>query len=102
MLGGAASGAAPTEQAMNRDDPLPEAALGADGRMLVHWMIGRQSIWIQVAPDGALTVNGEPVTRVVPRACRGTRPSDGRARAASPAASSRPAARHDRLVESAP
>ncbi len=87
---------------MNRDDPLPEAALGEDGHMLVHWMIGGQSIWIQVAPDGALTVNGEPVTRVMPRTCRGTRSSDGRARPAPPTASIRLAARHDRLVESAP
>ncbi len=86
---------------MNRDDPLPESALAADGRMLVHWMIGRESIWIQIAPDGALTVNGERVTRAVPRADRGTRIPAARTRADTTGVASRPVVQPDRRVESA-
>jgi hypothetical protein len=89
------------EQTMNRDDPFLESALVADGRMLVHWMIGRESIWIQIAPDGALTVNGEPVTSAVPRAGRGTRIPAVRTGADATCVAVRPALQRVRLVESA-
>ena len=48
---------------MALDDGCPSVALPADGGTLVFWMIDRQSIWIDVAPDGTVTVNGEPVMR---------------------------------------
>jgi hypothetical protein len=89
------------EQTMNRDDPFLESALVADGRMLVHWTIGRESIWIQIAPDGALTVNGEQVTRAVPRPRRGTRIPAVRTGADTTCVAVRPALQRVRLVESA-
>ncbi len=63
---------------MKREDPARLVRWPDGERLLALWMIGRQPIWIEVAPDGSTLVNGEPVTPVeeIVRALR-RRPDGG-------------------------
>jgi hypothetical protein len=57
----------------------PATVLLTDGSTLSFWMIGEQSIWIEVARCGAVTVNGDRVLDAVQieRALRGGRRGSG-------------------------
>lgn len=49
---------------MKLEDPARLVRWADGSGFLAFWMIEGQPIWIEIAPDGSMVVNGEPVTPV--------------------------------------
>lgn len=46
------------------EDPTPLVRWPDGSGFLAFWVIDGHPIWIEITPDGAMVVNGEPVTPV--------------------------------------